>query len=162
MPTVVAKRSIQATPALIFHVAHDYELRRRWDRFTPHSEFTHGPADPSMGAMAGDRVRSRAYNGLTMEVEYEVVQRPRFAAMQMLDGPWFFDIFTGVWRFQADGETATFATFRYGFRTRPIPLRWVMEPIVAVVLRRDIRRRLRQLAEAVEAGKFADVTPPDA
>ncbi|MEM8782505.1 MAG: SRPBCC family protein [Planctomycetota bacterium] len=159
MPTIEAKRVIRAPAELVFHVAHDYELRKRWDRFTPVSTFTRGPADRRLGAAAGNRVRSRAYNGLSMEVEYEVVQRPRFAAMQMIRGPWFFAKFTGAWRFQAKGGH-TETTFRYGFRARPAALRRLIEPLVGAVLRRDIRRRLQHLAEALEAGRFADVTPP--
>jgi len=135
---------IAAPPGPLFALAQDYRLRRAWDPFVRAMRFPDGEAASALGV----RVWVRAWNGLTMEVRFTGFQPPRVVAMKMVRGPWFFGQFAGTWRFDARDDGRTDVTFRYFFRLRS-GLR-LLEPLVGVILRRDIRARLLGLRRGVE------------
>jgi ribosome-associated toxin RatA of RatAB toxin-antitoxin module len=101
-------------------------------------------------AAPGVRVRGRAYNGLTMTVEFVVTRPPERAAMRMVGRDWLFEKFAGTWVFSAPAPGLTRARFRYSFQVRW--LRIVLEPVVRQVLLRDTRRRLESLKRYCESG----------
>src|SRR5262245_44870916 len=119
VPTVEDTIEVAAAPAEVFDLAQDYRLRLRWDPFLRAMEFREG----AQVAAVGVRVWVRAKNGLSMEVVYVTLDRPRSVAMKMTDGPRVFERFAGSWRFEALGEAHTRVVFRYGFETRPAWLR---------------------------------------
>jgi len=63
--------------------------------------------------------------------------------MKMVEGPWFFTVFAGGWRFapQADGG-GTDVTWRYSFQCRPPLLAPLGDRIGSWLLGHDIRRRI--------------------
>ena len=138
---------IHAAPGALFDLAQDYQLRLEWDPFLRALRFLDGARE----ARVGTRVWVRAHNGLTMEVEYTALDRPRVVAMRMTRGPWMFSRFAGSWRFEANGESgATRVVFRYGYALRGGRLGAMVEPIVRRVFGRDIAARLRGLKRAAE------------
>src|ERR1700676_1824927 len=86
---------IHAPVESVFDLAQDYVLRLEWDPFLREMRFLDGAAEAAVGV----KVRVRGWTGLTMTVEYVSLDRPRVAAMKMLQGPWFFRVFAGTWRF---------------------------------------------------------------
>jgi ribosome-associated toxin RatA of RatAB toxin-antitoxin module len=130
----------------LFDLAQDYALRLEWDPFLREMRFLEGATVAAVGV----KVWVRAWTGLTMTVEYVSLDRPRVVAMRMLQGPWFFRVFAGVWRFteQEDGETEV--VFRYSFEMRWRWLDWLLGPVVRQVFRRDIRARLHGLKRGAE------------
>jgi ribosome-associated toxin RatA of RatAB toxin-antitoxin module len=141
MPIITHTLPIRAPAGPLFALAQDYRRRRLWDPFVRDMRFPDGDAAPGVGV----RVWVRAWNGLTMEVRFTAFQPPRMVAMKMVRGPWMFRQFAGTWRFEPRGEGDTDVTFRYFFRLRP-GLR-LLESLVAAVLRRDVRARLRGLRQ---------------
>jgi ribosome-associated toxin RatA of RatAB toxin-antitoxin module len=152
MPVVQAEIEIAAAPEAVFDLAQSYELRLRWDPFLRALEQRQGSGEPSRG----DRVWVRSWTGLTMEVEYVHVDRPRSVAMRMLHGPWFFELFAGTWLFHPLPSGGTRVVFRYNFRTRPRRASVLFEPIIERVFRRDIRARLAGLKRGVEVDGLLD------
>ena len=146
MPVVQADIEIAAAPAAVFDLAQSYELRLLWDPFLRALELRRGSGEPSRG----DRVWVRSWTGLTMEVEYVHVERPRSVAMRMVHGPWFFELFAGTWLFQALPAGGTRVVFRYSFRTRPRAAGILFDAIIERVFRRDVRARLIGLKRAIE------------
>jgi ribosome-associated toxin RatA of RatAB toxin-antitoxin module len=146
MSTVEDSILIAAPPEPLFALAQDYALRLEWDPFLREMKFLDGATE----AAAGVRVWVRAWNGLTMEVEYVTVNPPHVVAMKMRRGPWFFESFAGSWRLERSADDRTRVTFRYAFTTRWRWLRGCVEPLIRWVFRRDLRARLRGLKDGAE------------
>jgi hypothetical protein len=52
---------------------------------------------------------------------------PANVGMKMVEGPWFFELFAGGWRFApVDGGARTRATWRYNFRRWPGAVAWAL------------------------------------
>jgi ribosome-associated toxin RatA of RatAB toxin-antitoxin module len=146
MPVVEESLRIRAPADGLFALSQDYGLRLEWDPFLRDMTFLGGATEAAVGV----RVRVRAKNGLAMEVEYVSVNPPHVVGMRMTRGPFFFRLFAGVWQFRPLPDGATEVTFRYSFETRWPWLRWLLDPVIRVVFRRDIRARLRGLKEGAE------------
>lgn len=146
MPNVKQSSIIAAPQADLFALAQDYDVRLEWDSFSRSLVFHDGATE----AAAGVRASGRAWNGLTMEVEYIIVRPPDVAAMKMTRGPFFFASFSGSWRFEALGRTATRVVFNYHFTTPWKHLRPIADAIVRVLLTYEVKRRLRDLERAAE------------
>ncbi|MGH7389708.1 MAG: type II toxin-antitoxin system RatA family toxin [Candidatus Rokuibacteriota bacterium] len=146
MPVVESAIEIAAPRDKLFALAQDYGLRLRWDPFLREMRFRGGAGRAAVGV----RVRVKARNGLTMEVEYVTFQPPEQVAMKMIHGPFFFEHFAGSWRFKASGSDRTTVTFRYVFSTRFRLVRPLLDAIVKGVLLYDVRARLRGLKTCAE------------
>jgi ribosome-associated toxin RatA of RatAB toxin-antitoxin module len=146
LPVVEAKVEIEATAADVFDLAQDYDLRLRWDPFLREMRFRNGAVEAAPGVV----VWVRANNGLSMEVVYITLDRPRSVAMKMTRGPVFFERFAGTWRFEQVGDDRTLVTFRYNFETRWPWLRSLSNALIARVFERDLEQRLRGLKRGAE------------
>jgi ribosome-associated toxin RatA of RatAB toxin-antitoxin module len=146
MPSVEDSVVIAAPAAPLFALAQDYGLRLEWDSFLRSMKFLDGATT----AAPGVRVWVQAWNGLTMEVEYVTVNAPHVVAMKMRRGPGFFEQFAGSWRFESGPDGTTTVFFRYVFVTRWPWLRWLVDPLIRWVFRRDLGARLRGLKDGAE------------
>ncbi|MCW2829466.1 MAG: polyketide cyclase [Aeromicrobium sp.] len=117
-------------------------VRLRWDPFIHEQHFLDGATRPAKGVRTETRHRSR----LHMISEYVSFRPPTNVGMKMIEGPWFFASFAGGWRFDPEPGGGTRATWRYSFRCRPSWLAPLAERIGAIVLRRDIDRRIAGFA----------------
>ena len=147
---------IRAPQEPLFDLAQDYQLRFRWDPFLRDMRFL----DDAREAAVGARVWVKAWTGLTMVVEYVVLNRPEVVAMKMVEGPLFLRQFAGSWRFSPHTGGSTEVTFRYVLDTRWPALRWLLDPMAGWVFRRDIRQRLRGLKREAEQAGLLPVGDP--
>lgn len=146
MPVVERTVEIRAPQGALFDLTQDYYLRTEWDPFVRELRFLDG----ATVAAPGVRVLVRAWNRLSIEVEYVTVQRPERVAVRITRGPFFFANFAGSWLFQRAGEGVTRVVFRYSFRTRWSWLRPVLDPVISAAFGRDIAARVRALKHAAE------------
>ncbi len=146
MPLIESSIEIAADQTDVFDLAQDYGLRLEWDPFLKAMRFQDGASEPAVGV----RVWVRAKNGLSMQVVYLTLDRPRSVAMKMVEGPRFFKHFAGTWRFEPIGPRRTRVSFKYSFETRWIVLRSVLNAVIDRVFARDIARRLQGLKHAAE------------
>ena len=114
------------------------EVRLRWDPFIARQRFLDGAALPEKGV----RTHTRHRSGLAMVSEYVSYRPPTTVGMRMVTGPWFFERLASGWRFTAEGEGRTRATWRYSFTCRPAWLAPLAERIGTRLLGRDIERRI--------------------
>jgi hypothetical protein len=144
---------VRGSPEALFALTQDYGRRLEWDPFLRSAALVDG----AVQAGPGVRAYCVAHNGLGMETEYVSWNPPSVAAVKMTRGPWFIGGFAGSWRFmpQADGRTRV--VFRYSVRARPAWLGALLDPVLARVFAREVRRRLRGLRDFVERGP---VDPP--
>ncbi len=155
MPVVESSIEIAADQAELFDLAQDYELRLEWDPFLKAIRFQEGASVAAVGV----RVWVRAKNGLSMEVVYVTLDRPRSVAMKMVNGPKFFKHFAGTWRFDAAGPKRTRVVFKYSFETRWLVVRSMLNPIIDRVFLRDIEQRLEGLKRAAEDTNILERLP---
>ena len=134
---------VDVDPATAFAISQTTgETRLRWDPFIHEQHFLDGATAPGKGVRTQTRHRSR----LRMVSEYVSYNPPTNVGMKMVEGPWFFASFAGGWRFAPEPGGRCRATWRYSFRCRPAWLAPLAERIGAVVLRRDIDRRIAGFA----------------
>jgi hypothetical protein len=123
-------------------------IRLRWDPFIRRQHLLDGATSPGKGV----RTLTVHRLGLRMVSRYVSFDRPTNVGMTMVRGPWFFRRLAGGWRFSAvEGRpNSTLAVWRYNFACRPAWLAPVAERIGAVVLQRDIDRRIAGFARGCQ------------
>lgn len=147
-PTPVPSASITEPmplgPVAVFDLLHDYSRRLEWDTLLREARFTRGHTSAGVGATTLC-VGKPLFGILGIETSYVTFNRGVVAAVNMINRPPFFDSFAASIRHQDTGEGST-VTYRLTFRARPRWLRWLLEPIMLVVLRHETRQRLRSLS----------------
>lgn len=119
------------------------EVRKRWDPFIRRQHLIDAER-PAKGV----RTFTVQRFGLRMESEYVSYNPPSNVGMKMTRGSWFFERMGGGWRFSAvEGDaSSTLAVWRYNFTCRPRWLAPIAERVGAVLLQRDIDRRIAGFA----------------
>lgn len=141
MPTVEAQRTVPVDPATAFAVSQTTGATRlRWDRFITAQHHLDGATEAGKGV----RTLTRQRFGLRMVSRYVSFRPPTSVGFAMEIGPWFFAKMGGGWRFAPapDRPGHTVATWRYNFSCRPRWLAPLAERIGAVLLQREIDRRI--------------------
>lgn len=120
------------------------ETRKRWDPFIRRQYFLGGADVPAKGV----RTYTVQRFGFRMESEYVSFNPPSNVGMKMTKGSWFFERLAGGWKFTpvAGDPGSTLAVWRYNFACRPKWLALLAERIGAIVLQRDMDRRIRGFA----------------
>ena len=144
MPRSVESIEIDAPCEVVFDLVHDYGRRLEWDTMLSEARLLGG------ATAAGRGVRSRCvgtWRGafLALETEYIRFERGRVAAVTLTNRPPFFDRFAATIRHEAVGSSSSRTTYICFFRARPRLLAPLLEPVMNVLLRREIRKRLRAL-----------------
>jgi hypothetical protein len=149
MPVVESRCVVPVSVETAFAVSQTTgETRLRWDPFIRRQHFVDGALVPAKGV----RTLTVQRFGLRMESEYVSYNPPSNVGMKMTTGSWFFERFAAGWRFSpvegtdAGADAATLAVWRYNFTCKPRWLAPVAERIGAVILQRDIDRRIRGFA----------------
>ena len=138
MPVVEAEVIVPVPVHIAFAVSQTTgTVRYRWDPFVREQHFLDDATLPAKGV----RTFTRSRHGFQMTSEYVSYAPPTHVGMKMVNGPWFFTVFAGGWRFTAVPE-GTRATWRYNFQCRPRLLQPIAHPIGRWLLGRDIRRRI--------------------
>lgn len=142
MPIVESRAVVPVDPATAFAVSQTTgSVRLRWDPFIRRQHFMDGATEPARGV----RTFTVHRLGFGMVSEYVSYNPPTNVGMKMTKGSWFFERLAGGWRFSAvDGDpSSTLAVWRYNFACTPRWLAPIAERIGAIVLQRDIDRRIR-------------------
>lgn len=144
MPQVRAEVQVPVSADVAFAVSQTTgEVRLSWDPFIRHQRFLDGATSPGKGV----RTLTKARLGPTMVSRYVSYAPPSNVGMTMVSGPWFFESFSGGWRFEPARDGAR-AVWKYTYTVRPRWLRRVAEPVGQWLLGREIRRRIEAFAVA--------------
>jgi hypothetical protein len=149
MPRNYHSIDIDASCQAVFDAVHDYDRRLEWDSMLSQARLLAGATAANVG------VRSLCvgtWKGgfLALETEYVRFDRGRVAAVKLTNRPMFFDGFGATIKHDAIGEARSRTTYIYSFRARPRWLAPLLEPIMRIMLAREVRRRLRHLRAFVE------------
>ncbi|MGV8883049.1 MAG: SRPBCC family protein [Rhodoglobus sp.] len=143
MPVVESALTVPVPVDVAFAVSQTTgDVRMRWDPFIRSQHLLDGAAVPAKGV----RTLTVHRLGFRMISEYVSYNAPTNVGMKMLDGSWFFERLGGGWRFIAVDENTTQAIWKYNFACKPKWLAPLAERIGAVILQRDIDKRIAGFA----------------
>ena len=149
MRSIESTVDIAAPPEAIFDLIHDYGRRLEWDPFLCEARLLGDAREAGPGVRALCRARLRSGGG-AMETVYVSFQRPAVAAVKMTRGPFYLAEFAASLRQLPLTNGSTRVSYKFHLAGRPRWLRVVMEPILAIVFRRETRRRLAALRSFLE------------
>ena len=136
---------VEAAQEWLFDFTQDYSVRQLWDPFPDRYEFVPPHVAPDVGAA----VKVRAKNGQSMTVRYVSYNRPRAAAIEMGEGPWFISRFHGTWGFSALAPHRTRVTFKYNLCAGPGALSWIIQPFLTRSFQAHARNRVIALRDYI-------------
>jgi hypothetical protein len=105
-------------------------------------------------------VGRRWLGGIALKTVYVVFERPRVAAVKMVNAPPFFATWAASIRHEALGPDRSRVVYVWTVTARPGWLRWLLEPVMNRVFRWEIGKRLRALARRFAGPGGAE--PPEA
>ncbi len=130
--------------AEVFALLHDYDRRLEWDTLLKEARLTRGCSRAERGATS--LCVGRPLFGLVgMETRYVSFEPGVVAAVKLVNRPPFFHDFAASIRHQ-DNPGGSTATYQFRFAAKPRPLRWLLEPIMLAMLKRETATRLEALS----------------
>lgn len=144
MPSAAITENMPFRAVAVFDLLHDYSRRLEWDTMLRETRFTRGHTSAGVGVTTLC-IGKPLFGIIGIETSYLTFTRGVIAAVEMINKPPFFETFAASIRHQ-DADEGSSVTYRFSFRARPRLLRWLLEPIMLVVLRHETRQRLRALS----------------
>lgn len=144
MPTATITEKMPCSSAAVFDLLHDYSRRLEWDTLLREARFTGGHTVAKTGATTLC-VGKPLFGVIGIETTYLTFTRGVVAAVNMINRPPFFASFAASIRHQDLSEGSS-VTYKLTFRARPRILRWILEPVMMIVLRYETKQRLRALS----------------
>jgi len=126
----------------VYEVSQDYSVRYEWDPFPERIDMLDGASEVAVG----ERVKIIAKSGLKMVVEFIQVNPPHVAAIKMVEGPFFLDVFAGSWVFKTLDNGNTQAVFKYSIRAKSWMLPSITNKIILWYFKGQVKSRLESLA----------------
>ncbi|MBA2419050.1 MAG: SRPBCC family protein [Nocardioidaceae bacterium] len=153
----VIRQEVAATVEDTFDLIHDYPRRLEWDTMLRRA-FTVGDVPPGPGVEAVCSARWR-FGGLTFRTRYVTFRRPDLAAVSLVDQPPLFAGWAASIRHRTLSSTRSEVVYTLTFSCRPASAARVVEPVALAAFSRETQRRLRALAEFLEAPGKASGSP---
>lgn len=135
---VTVDEIIAGDPEQLFALSQDYSRRLEWDTYLSEAYLLHGAGVAGLGVDA----YCKGTSGAVLISRYITYHPPKVAAVTMVKGPSILESFSGSWNFKPLPEGNCRVIFTYSFRARPRALKRILEPLIAFIYRRDMRRRL--------------------
>jgi hypothetical protein len=145
---------IPASCEEVFDLLHDYERRLMWDTLLSAACLTDGWQRAEPGAVAVC-VGRWSLGRIALKTVYVSLERPRLAAVKMVNRPAFFDAWAASIRHEETGPRQSRIIYTWNFTARPRWLAWLLEPLMQRAFRWETRKRLAALRRY-----FADFRPP--
>lgn len=137
---------VPASREAVFDLLHDYGRRLEWDTLLRVARLDDGFARAEKGATSVC-IGRRAVGAIRMRTVYVAFDRPSVAAVKLVEPSALFERWAASIRHEALGPASSRVTYTFEFRARPRALRWLLEPILLPIFRRETRRRLCALRE---------------
>jgi hypothetical protein len=137
-------QTIPAPAGAVFDLLHDYDRRLSWDTLLSAAYLTDGFAEAQAGATS-ICVGRRSLGGIALKTVYVTFDRPRLAAVKMVNRPPLFETWAASIRHEDRGERSSHITYTWTFSARPRCLAWLIEPLLQRVFTWETRRRLAAL-----------------
>ena len=136
---------VPAPSAAVFDLLHDYDRRLEWDTLLRAAYLDDGFTSAEQGATSVC-VGRWTVGGFALKTVYVTFDRPKVAAVKLVNRPPFFDTWAASIRHEDIAPDASRITYTYTFTAKPRGLRFALEPLIARIFAWEIRKRLRALA----------------
>jgi hypothetical protein len=136
---------VPAPSAAVFDLLHDYDRRLEWDTLLRAAYLDDGFTAAAKGATSVC-VGRWSVGGFSLKTVYVTFDRPKVAAVKLVNRPPFFDTWAASIRHEDIAPDASRITYTYTFTAKPRWLRFALEPLMARIFAWEIRKRLRALA----------------
>jgi len=143
------QRQMPVGSAEVFALLHDYDRRLEWDTLLKEARLTRGCSRAERGATSLC-VGKPLFGLVGMETRYVSFEPGVVAAVKLVNRPPFFHDFAASIRHQ-DNPGGSTATYQFRFAAKPRPLRWLLEPIMLAMLKRETATRLEALSRFLGA-----------
>jgi hypothetical protein len=135
---------IPAASHVAFDLIHDYTRRLEWDTLLQAAYLEGGDAVAGQGVTAVC-VGRKSLGGIPLRTVYVSFDRPRVAAVKMVNAPAFFQSWAASIRHEDISDQESRIIYRFHFLTKPRILRFIFDPIMEIVFLWETRKRLRAL-----------------
>lgn len=136
--------AMPAGESVVFDAFHYHCWRLRWDSLVRATTVQGDAPCPYVGAVT-DSAGAGALRKLTMKTKFVSFDRPRVAAAMMVGRSFPFRRWAASMQHRPDGADRSRLIYTYTFEVGPRPLRWLLEPPVALVFNWQTRRRFARL-----------------
>lgn len=144
MPHGTASEIIPSPSGEVFDLLHDYDRRLEWDTLLSAAYLTDGSERAERGARTVC-VGRWSLGRLALKTEYVTFERPRLAAVSLVNRPPLFATWAASIRHEDLGPGESRVTYTWTFTARPRALAWLLEPIMQRVFRWETQQRLAAL-----------------
>src|SRR5262245_36581413 len=135
---------IPAASHVAFDLIHDYTRRLEWDTLLQAAYLDGGDAVAGKGVIAVC-VGRKSLGGIPLRTVYVSFDRPKVAAVKMLNAPAFFQSWAASIRHEDISNHESRIIYQFHFVAKPRILRFILEPIMEKVFLWETRKRLRAL-----------------
>src|ERR1051326_4470898 len=135
---------LPAPQEVVFDVLHDYSRRLEWDTLLRAAYLDDGFTVAGKG-VTSVCVGRRVLGGLALKTVYVSFERPRLAAVKMVNSPAFFLSWAASIQHIVISERESRITYKFHFTAKPRSLRLILEPVMRRVFVWETQRRLRAL-----------------
>ena len=149
MPKETVSIEIHASCIAVFNLIHDYDRRLQWDTMLSRAMLL-GDAKSADVGVRSLCVGTWQSGYLGLETEYIRFEPGEVAAIKLTNRPSFFDRFAATIRHKTLSDSRSLTTYIYNFSASPRILSPLLEPIMNVMLKREVTNRLRALRDFLE------------
>ena len=135
---------LPAPREVVFDVLHDYSRRLEWDTLLRAAYLDDGFTVAGKG-VTSVCVGRHILGGLALKTVYVSFERPRLAAVKMVNSPAFFRSWAASIQHVAISERESRVTYKFHFTAKPGWFRLILEPVMKRVFVWETQRRLRAL-----------------
>jgi len=145
-----------ASCEVVFDAFHYHAWRLRWDSLVRSTHVEGGGECPYPGAITRSQGKG-LLGGLAMRTEFLSYRRPLLAAARMVGTSFPFTRWAASMRHEAVDGGRSVMIYTYTIEAGPRPLRWLMEPVVHRIFRRQTIKRFGSMRAflATHAGEIA-------
>lgn len=144
MPHGELSAVIPAPSGAVFDLIHDYARRLEWDPLLSAAYLDDGHSVAAKGATSVC-VGRRSLGGIALKTVYVSFERPRLAAVKMVNAPPFFLSWAASIHHEDLAPQQSRITYRFHFTTKPRLLRFLLDPILQQVFAWETGKRLSAL-----------------
>jgi hypothetical protein len=142
---------LPASCETVFDLFHDYDRRLEWDTLLQ-AAYLENAATAGKG-VTSVCVGRRALGGIAIRTVYVSFQRPKLAAVKMINAPAFFGTWAASIHHEEISPSESRMTYTYNFQAKPRFLAPILEPIMKAVFAWETRKRLRALRSYLEKAR---------
>jgi hypothetical protein len=136
--------SMPAASAEVFDLLHDYNRRLDWDTLLSAAYLTEDHTQAGVGVASV--CVGRWYLGcLALKTAYISFDRPRMAAVKMVNSPPFFGAWAASIHHEDTSLNSSLLTYTWTFTARPRWFAWLLEAIIGQIFQWETGKRLRAL-----------------